>query len=110
MVDRGPDLIARAADRLRRAPEQADGPNQTKRDSHRVPFQPPIGLGPSGQHEVRSNESKAGRVLKDAVSISQTSLAAQAIVLPSSGSSRTVEEFRALKREILGNISRNRGS
>ncbi len=112
MPDRTHNLIERAAARLRRVPpEQAKVLPLARHDLA-------TGTGVLSPIAEDFNEAgpdvrlrpKIGSALGDVVSISQTTLAEQAIVLPSSGRSRTVEEFRILKREILANISRNRGA
>jgi protein-tyrosine kinase len=111
MTNRSPDLIERAAARLRRAPPQESEKHPTaERDSAVVLRQSSIEVdrfdrvGSDSTLGVRRETNSK----PEAVNISQTSLAAQAIVLPSSGVSRTVEEFRALKREVLANVGRLR--
>ncbi|HTK78907.1 MAG TPA: AAA family ATPase [Rhizomicrobium sp.] len=111
MADRSPELIERAAARLRRPAPQDQGENSralrnAMQDAGAVPLDAnhANGVASDPPHAAR-----AGRPLhEDVVSISQTTLASHGIALPSSGTSRTVEEFRALKREVIANIARTR--
>jgi Mrp family chromosome partitioning ATPase len=65
------------------------------------PPQPAPETGVAFQARVRTSQRR--------VNLSPTSLAARGIVLPSSGVTRTLEEFRALKRNVLANMSGDRG-
>lgn len=114
MVDRAPDLVARAAARLRRSPSQQPEIFPPVTTGFSVdPVTSPAVPRTMVQSFADASSNKAGpedRSRDPAAVISQTSLAAQGIVLPSAGTSRTVEEFRALKRELLATIARNRGA
>jgi exopolysaccharide/PEP-CTERM locus tyrosine autokinase len=94
MTEHVPGLIQRAAARLQEAPSPslrpvapAAAPVPPRQDA-------PAPLGPA--------RAVPGRQ----VTLSPTSLAAHGIVLPSSGFSRPVEEFRALKRHVISNAMR----
>jgi protein-tyrosine kinase len=114
MVDHAPDLIQRAAARLQQ---------RTLRPAGSVPPSSATALDDGAAQSSPTNEGKAieprtplSRFAQPApsrpqhVTISPTSLAANGVVLPSSGLSRTVEEFRALKRHVLANTTRTAGA
>jgi Mrp family chromosome partitioning ATPase len=106
--DHAPDLIQRAAARLHQpalrpaglvssATALADGAARSSPASEGKAIEQRV-------HPPYFVQPASGRPQQ--VTISPTSLAANGIVLPSSGLSRTVEEFRALKRHVLANAMR----
>jgi Mrp family chromosome partitioning ATPase len=74
----------------------------------RIP--PSTGLEPAGGAERPEPAVQPFGVSQRHVNVSPTSLALHGIALPSSGFSRTVEEFRALKRHVLSSASRARST
>jgi len=111
MEGRTPDLIQRAAARLQQP---------ALRPAASAAIAPATGLDAAAARGAPINEGKAiepktrsphfvqsTAKRPQQVTISPTSLAANGIVLPSSGLSRTVEEFRALKRHVLANAMRS---
>jgi Mrp family chromosome partitioning ATPase len=111
MEDHAPDLIQRAAARLQRP---------TLRSAGSAPITSATALDDGAARSSPFDEGKAieprmrpphfvqpAPARLQQVTISPTSLAANGIVLPSSGLSRTVEEFRALKRHVLANAMRS---
>lgn len=110
MIGRAPDLVQRAAARLQQPAAQpdtsatipgGDAVDSVRRSAstHFEPVGGAVRLEPDAQ---RSNADQRH------VNISPTSLASHGIALPSAGFSRTVEEFRALKRYVMSNASRAR--
>ena len=101
-----PDLVLRAASRLARQ-DGAPVPGADERGLFRakaangaahVPVQPiPQAATPSPLPTPPARS----------VVLSQATLAANGIVLPSSGFSRQIEEFRSIKRQVLSTILRN---
>lgn len=105
MTDFPPNLIERAAARLARAaPARSDAPVQ-----HVTPQAP---LSAQVAPEIQSIESRPASDTRSGsrrnVILSPTSLAACGIPLPSAGLSRTVEEFRSIKRQVLANVPPDR--
>jgi Mrp family chromosome partitioning ATPase len=109
MADHAPDLIQRAAARLQQSNLRAAGS---------APVAPTPGAAAARNSTATENKVFEPRtqpahlvqpvpVRPRQVTISPTSLAGNGIVLPSSGLSRTVEEFRALKRHVLSNAMRS---
>lgn len=109
MTDQTPDLILRAAARLRQpgprkgSPAPVAGETDGNGRAH-VKSARPIYLDPVGAGGQPTELARATR--RPHTNISPTSLAANGIVLPAGGHSRTVEEFRALKRHVLSNAMR----
>src|ERR1700683_2390968 len=95
MTEQAPDLILRAAARLQQRPVVASRPA--------VSSGPPVLLPRS---DVPAPSAPASAKSEQQAKLSPTSLAAHGIVLPSSGFSRPVEEFRALKRHVISNAMR----
>lgn len=95
MTEQAPDLILRAAARLQQRPTTASRP-----------------AAPSGSPvlparvELPAPAASTSVIARRQAKLSPTSLAAHGIVLPSSGFSRPVEEFRALKRYVISNAMR----
>jgi len=112
MNDRGPLLIQRAAAVLRKSgPTSSEPPASAAMQAlgfeHPSPSTIERAADTGKINPVVSREDNQPPQHQTA-NVSPTSLAAHAIVLPSAGSSRTVEEFRAIKREIIANIARSR--
>jgi Mrp family chromosome partitioning ATPase len=109
MADNAPDLVQRAAARLQQAtskPDKAVGfvpSGETTRppDLLAARFDPP--------DPARSADRfvAAAAPQPEQVTVSPTSMAAHGIASPANGQSRTVEEFRALKRHLLSNVGRS---
>jgi len=109
MSDQVPDLVQRAAARLQQAARKPDNPV-------------PLGIVSSGDkthapdltHFESLDPAKAPERFAPAatgnsrqVILSPTSMAAHGIAVPSSGLSRAVQEFRAVKRHVLSNVARS---
>ncbi|HEX3810909.1 MAG TPA: AAA family ATPase [Rhizomicrobium sp.] len=102
MADSTPDLVMRAAARLAKA-GRATGLLSGD-------VQPDASVPRAGVETPRPASSPAPEALRNttqgrSVNLSPTALAANGIVLPSSGFSRTVEEFRSIKRQLLANAA-----
>jgi protein-tyrosine kinase len=112
MADQTPDLIQRAAARLQQPAtlhgRSATTPGRDTADVVRV--SPSTRLEPVGGGERAEPGVQPSGLGQRHVNVSPTSLASHGIALPSSGFSRTVEEFRALKRHVLSNASRARSA
>jgi Mrp family chromosome partitioning ATPase len=112
MADQTPDLIQRAAARLQQpatlSARSATTPGRDTADVVRV--SPSTRFEPIGGGERAEPGIRPPGVSQRHVNVSPTSLALHGIALPSSGFSRTVEEFRALKRHVLSNASRARSA
>ena len=97
MQDSLPDLIQRAAARLER---MGGAPSLTRLPERVI----------SSASKPLASGDKAGAtssaVRRAEVAISPTRLAASGITLPGSAYSRTVEEFRAVKRHVMANAKR----
>jgi protein-tyrosine kinase len=110
MSDNGPQLIQRAAAILRET-SAATGVRSPPAQSLALeqPFQSAIERAADAVR-VKTVAPKEDAQLprQQTATVSPTSLAINAIMLPSAGSSRTVEEFRAIKREIIASIARTR--
>ena len=106
MTERRPDLIQRAAARL--AKESPTGAVSTPVAERRV-MEPPSRIDPIAE-PIRDADRTSYRPTdkQRTVIISPTSLAAQGITLPGSAYSKTVEEFRAIKRQIITATQRAR--
>jgi Mrp family chromosome partitioning ATPase len=112
MVDQAPDLVQRAAARLQQkaatrklevAPVlAASAPNVT-----RIPDPSPIDLVAVQAAAKPAPAAPGSGIRRRSVVVSPTSLAAHGVALPAGGVSRTVEEFRALKRHVLANALRD---
>jgi exopolysaccharide/PEP-CTERM locus tyrosine autokinase len=108
MADNAPSLIERAAARLREP--AAKGRFETTIPSAggtQPPAFRPEMKGQQGLDAVGPSPADTG---SRTVTISPISLASNGVVLPSENSSRTVQEFRAVKREIFSNIRRSNGT
>ncbi|HEY2445523.1 MAG TPA: AAA family ATPase [Rhizomicrobium sp.] len=114
MADRTPDLIQRAAARLQKPALQpdtydtlpaADSLGAARRQGPQISHVERI-----GSLETTDRKAVPSRDEERYVTISPTSLASYGIALPSSGFSRTVEEFRALKRHVMTNASSARSA
>ncbi len=111
MDDRVPNLVQRAAERLRQPAAKTSASATAVR-----PASPVLGRTPPIPLES-SEGSTSGKMLRPpalkpaskSVTISPASLAANGIALPAAGLSRTLQEFRALKRELMANINRDGG-
>ena len=119
---KSPDLVRRAAARLsgaaeRKAPPVLDN-NLVRALESSIPPAPGASLlrePAPGAGLLRDEEPARERPAQTTttpshgrhVNVSPTSLAANAISLPSAGFVRTVEEFRIIKRHILANASRS---
>ena len=97
MVDGAPDLIQRAVARMGRAFPKASV-HVERGAAEELPVRAAPSGGPSASH-------LGSTVNQRTVVVSPTSLAESGIVLPGSGPSRTVEEFRSLKRHLFANSS-----
>ena len=108
MADHAPDLVQRAAARLQQATPKPDKPagfipagEKTRPPdvltAHFEPFDPAKSFERSAPSAVAQPQQ---------VTISPTSMAAYGVALPANGQSRTIEEFRALKRQLLSTASR----
>jgi len=100
-----PDLIQRAAARLQKA-SAATVASVGKTCVQERPAASDLPPPASKIEMAHSGLAFRQRV----VTVSPTTLAANGIVLPGSGFSRTVEEFRAIKRHVLANALRARGA
>jgi len=112
MSDRGPKLIERAAAALRKpdsssSNETSPANPQTVNIAQAAPSTIERAVD-GGKVKPVSQRMHDDNLQQTPVNVSPTSLSAHAIMLPSAGSSRTVEEFRAIKREIIDNIARAR--
>ncbi len=94
------DLIQRAAARLEKSPGSVAPPAELPAAAPE-PSAPLLG-------GARREPPPAGQPRSRAFTLSPTSLAAHGISLPGSGFSRTVEEFRAVKRYIMMNTLRGK--
>jgi len=108
MSNDAPDLIARAADRLRkaerapkpaeRAPEVAHLPDPASlvaaavQDSHAAAAATVRGVTPPAP-------VKSSRL----IAVDYNTMASHGVALPSVGRNRTIEEFRIIKRQVVGN-------
>jgi Mrp family chromosome partitioning ATPase len=113
MTSRGPDLVQRAAAALRKRTDPAEKSSSgqtTLLDDTKSPAPLPLRAGEAWPAASIAPAAGNGSSRQRQINISPTLLAAQGIVLPSSGSSRVVEEFRAVKREVMANIARARQS
>jgi protein-tyrosine kinase len=112
MADHAPSLIERAAARLRQPvssrPETAAGIESPLASPVRT--QPPFKPVHHGQDRTEAAAPLSGDRGIRTVTISPISLAANGIVSPSENSSRTAQEFRAIKREVFANIRRSNGA
>lgn len=100
MSDHAPDLVQRAAARLQKTrtdrPAVPDAPKDNRSVLHNE-------LGPLAATFTAPEDVSPVQ----SITISPTALAAYGISLSSSGFSRTREEFRALKRQVLANSRGN---
>jgi protein-tyrosine kinase len=103
MPDSMPDLIRRAAARLQKPPAA------TVSIIERAHARELSGVTAAPPAMAKKETIHAGPApLQRLVTLSATSLAANGITLPGAGISRTVEEFRAVKRHVLANALRAR--
>lgn len=95
MSDGKPDLVQRAAARLGKATAGPLGPARAelRPETSSLADAQPASVGPMRQSGPTSPYRN--------VTISPTSLAAAGISLPVAGPSRTIEEFRSIKRQLL---------
>lgn len=112
MSDRGPKLIERAAAALRN-PDSASSAEPSLTTHQTLDMVQAIPstierMTNAGKVKPANQRQDDQRVQQPVVNVSPTSLASHAIMLPSAGSSRTVEEFRAIKREIIASMGRSR--
>ena len=106
MADLPPDLIQRAAARLTKG-EPARSEAVIEAPRQQIPVAPNAETNRAARTTHAVPEPPPGP--QRSVNLSPTSLAARGIALPSSGFSRTGEEFRVLKRSVLANVARERG-
>jgi Mrp family chromosome partitioning ATPase len=106
MTERRPDLVQRAAARLAKESQASttSAPVAERRTFENAPRIDPIAEPVRNVERASYRESDSQRT----VIISPTSLAAQGITLPGSAYSKTVEEFRAIKRQIITATQRAR--
>jgi Mrp family chromosome partitioning ATPase len=104
MADSIPGLIQRAAARLERA--SAGSASLVERAPARQASSTIASPLAVKKEAVLSGPGSRQRI----VALSPTSLAANGIALPGAGFSRTVDEFRAVKRHVLANAMRARGT
>jgi protein-tyrosine kinase len=110
-----PDLVMRAASRL----AKQDVPHPSGLDD-RAHYRPKVTNGSGAQVQPMPHIASPAPTIAPAaptaplatpparsVVLSQATLAANGIVLPSSGFSRQIEEFRSIKRQVLSTIMRN---
>lgn len=98
---KSPDVVRRAMARLNEAksPRKPDSdPKETERNRPVLDFRRPVSA-PDVDRAGTSSDRKT-------VNVSPTTLAANGISLPAAGATRTVEEFRAIKRQVLVNAAR----
>ena len=96
MPDSMPDLIRRAAARLQKPPAA------TVSIIERAHAREVSGATATPPAMAKNETIHAGPAPRQRlVTLSATSLAANGITLPGAGISRTVEEFRAVKRHVL---------
>jgi protein-tyrosine kinase len=110
MSDHAPDLVQRAAARLQQPGTKADKAGGGIVPSVESMLVPDLPVAPRDFPESAGNAARfAPREVGHAkqITISPTSMAAHRIALPAGGLSRTVEEFRALKRQVLSNVTRS---
>src|SRR5215469_254246 len=106
MADSMPDLIQRAAARLERTP--AGGSTIERAVAQEIPAPTPA---PPPPPTARPEANYSGSVARQrTLTVSPAHLAAHGIALPGSGFSRTVEEFRSIKRHVLSATARARGA
>src|SRR5215469_16925361 len=104
MTDNSPDLVQRAAARL-----------QARRPGHLEPVIPAVVHEDARPTVPQVQEAAATEAILPncvngkhvQINLSPTTLAANGLVLPTSGFSRTREEFRALKRHVLSQAMRS---
>ncbi|MGH6878579.1 MAG: AAA family ATPase [Rhizomicrobium sp.] len=115
MAEYVPDLVRRAAARLQQKPapqrnESLPAAAAGFLGEARSPDQAGVHFAVSGPATKPAPVAAEPAPLRRSVVVSPTSLAAHGIALPSNGVSRTVEEFRALKRHVLANALRPVGA
>ncbi len=107
MSNHAPDLIARAAERLRKA-ERAPKPAERAPDPVRLPdpallasaaVQDPHAAAATVHGAMPSVSAKSSRL----IAVDYGTMASHGVVLPSEGRNRTIEEFRIIKRQVVGN-------
>lgn len=108
MADHAPDLVQRAAARLQQATPKPDKPAGFVRSGENTRPPDPVTARFETPDPARSPDrfAPASAARLQQVTVSPTSMAAHGIALPANGQSRTVEEFRALKRHLLSNVGR----
>lgn len=107
MSNEAPDLIARAAERLRQAAERGPKPVETEATLIRSADPSSITVRPSDNHvaakaspdAVLPVAAKSSRL----VEINYSVMANHGVALLSAGRNRTIEEFRVIKRQVVGN-------
>jgi Mrp family chromosome partitioning ATPase len=112
MTEYVPNLVQRAAARLQRSDHPAGAPPSSASSSalrdaptFDLPRAPLEALAQEGARAELPGAKEARRV-----TVSPVTLAAHGITLPVEGFSRTVEEFRALKRQVLSIALHNRNA
>jgi protein-tyrosine kinase len=107
MNEQTPDLIQRAAMRLQQRHGRARPGMLAGNASETMPAEParPGRIQPSEKAFAETVLQPPGHGRH--ATISPATLAANGIAFPGDGSSRTTEEFRALKRYVLNNAARN---
>jgi len=108
MTDEIPNLVQRAAERLRHSVAKT-GPSASPARTGPVAT-PQVALEPLDDTLTKAFRPAPSSRLAKSVTISPASLASNGIAMPSAGLSRTVQEFRLLKREVIGNIKRPGGA
>jgi Mrp family chromosome partitioning ATPase len=112
MANHAPDLVQRAAARLQQKastrreesiPVLPTGPL----NANRTPDPSSVDLAATRTATKLAPAGSGSITRRRSVVVSPTSLAAHGVALPTSGVSRTVEEFRALKRHVLANALRD---
>lgn len=101
MSNHAPDLIARAAERLRKA-ERAPKPTEG------APEPAPLAAAvvqdsPAAAATVRSTMPSASAKSSRLIAVDYSIMASHGVALPSEGRNRTIEEFRIIKRQVVGN-------
>jgi exopolysaccharide/PEP-CTERM locus tyrosine autokinase len=105
-----PDLVLRAASRLAKSDGTLPFPADDRTQSRAAPVN---GNGAHAQPLAPAPAQAASGPAKQPlhkVVLSQATMAANGISLPSSGFSRQTEEFRSIKRQVLATVSRNASS
>ncbi len=107
-----PDLVLRAASRLAKSDGTLAFPTDDRAQLRATPVNgnvaqvQPLASTPAPMHPTPG----PAKPPVNKVVLSQATMAANGISLPSSGFSRQTEEFRSIKRQVLATISRNASS